>query len=99
MEEKKTRKFKFTKLVRDNIVDQIEKNGGKAYYTDLDTDDFVHELKLKLLEETMEVPESTREELIQELADIQEVIDNLVEALEVDKEDLKVIQEKKREKV
>jgi predicted house-cleaning noncanonical NTP pyrophosphatase (MazG superfamily) len=94
----KVRKFKFAKLVRDKIVDSIETTGGKVKKRTLSSEEFVKELKAKILEEAREIPTDTDEELISELADLQEIIDNLREALNITIEDLKLVQEKKNEK-
>ena len=93
------RKFKFEKLVRDKIVDGIKEAGNTPVYFALKGDEFVNELKQKVLEEAMEVPnEESKEELLKELADVQEVLDNLVEALGSSKEEIQEIQKKKNDK-
>jgi len=94
-----TRKFKFEKLVRDKIVDGIKEAGNTPVYHKLNDEDFIYQLKQKVLEEAVEVPrEEDREELLKEIADVQEVIDNLIEALGSSKEEVAEIQKKKNEK-
>jgi len=92
------RKFKFQKIVRDKIVDGIINEGNKPNYKVLSNDEFIKELKLKLLEEAKELPEAKNDEIIGELADIQEIIDNLLEELKLSQEQLNQAQEKKNEK-
>lgn len=92
------RKFKFGKLVRDNIVKGIIAVGNVPNHRKLNEDEYVQELKNKLLEETKELPTAQNTEVIGELADIQEIIDNLLIALNTSKEELKTAQEKKNNK-
>ncbi len=94
------RRFKFSKLVRDKIVDEIISVGNNPNWKVLSDIEYIRELKNKILEEALEVPKCDNEvELIKELADIQEVIDNLLDALKISKEQFKQTQDKKNEKV
>lgn len=93
------RKFKFSKLVRDKIVDGIISVGNKPDWRKLEKPEYIEELKKKMVEETMEVPGTKNpEELVKELADVQEIIDNLLETLKVSKKRFAEIQKKKNEK-
>lgn len=67
----------YNKLVRDNIPKIIEANGEKAIAYILNDEQYIAELKKKLLEEVNEYLES--DELV-ELADILEVVDALAVA-------------------
>lgn len=67
----------YNKLVRDNIPDIISKNGETAHISVLDDEEYLKELKTKLVEETNEFLEN--EELC-ELADILEVVAYLAKA-------------------
>lgn len=93
------RKFKFAKLVRDKIVDQIVSNGNKPNWRVLSDEDYIKELKNKILEEASEISKSEdSEDLVKELADVQEIVDNLLDTLKVSKKQFKEIQNKKNKK-
>ena len=69
----------FNKLVRDNIPDIIENNGEKAIIRILNDDEYRNELYKKLIEETNEVVSSkNKEETLEELADVLEVLKAIV---------------------
>lgn len=89
------RRFKFNKLVRDNIVEKIISGGGNPIWRKLDQEEYIVELKKKLIEETKELDEANADEVLKELADAQEIIDNLVEAIGSSKKDLSEQQVKK----
>lgn len=67
----------YNKLVRDNIPQIIENNGGKPKTKILSNDEYIAELNKKLCEECQEYIES---EDIEELADICEVVYALIKA-------------------
>ncbi|OGM31960.1 hypothetical protein A2803_02630 [Candidatus Woesebacteria bacterium RIFCSPHIGHO2_01_FULL_44_21] len=91
------RKFKFEKLVRDKIVDAIIANGNHPNWKTLSDKEYIDELKKKIIEEASELINSEGEELLKELVDIQEIIDNLLLALQVSKEKLLEVQNKKNQ--
>ena len=93
------RKFRFDKLVRDKIVDGIKEAGNIPHHTKLSNKAFVEELKKKILEEALEIPNTKgKTELVEELADLQELIDNLLDAIAVSKKELLIIQKDKNRK-
>ena len=68
--------FRFDKLVRDNIVPEMEDEGSVVKWRKLDNDEFAEELVRKLKEELDELDEEVgndRERDIKELADVAEV--------------------------
>lgn len=65
---------KYNKLVRDNIIDIIEKDNKKAQYHIATENEYFQYLTLKLDEEVKEFKE---EYSIEELADVIEVIESL----------------------
>ncbi len=79
------------KLVRDKIVDKILKSGAKVNSKILNGEQFVEELKKKLqeeLNELMKVKYRDKKNLINEISDIQLLINYLLKALEISKEEL-----------
>mgnify|MGYP000904656588 CR=1 FL=1 len=91
------RYFKFDRLVRDEIVYQILKNGDLPNYRYLDDDEYVRRLKEKLLEESQEVcVAEKKEDLLEELADVLEVVESMLEVMGSSKLDLRKVQAKKR---
>ena len=70
----------FNKLVRDNIPDIIRNNGEEASIRILDDDEYKEELLKKLSEETSEVKNATsKDELLEELADVLEILKAIAE--------------------
>jgi len=95
----KTYKFKYAKLVRDRIADHAKKDGAYVSQKILSENKYISELQKKLLEETKEFTKTrVREEMLEELSDVQEIIDNLLAALNYKGRDLKKIQAKKNQK-
>ena len=61
----------YNKLIRDKIVDFIEKDGKKAIVSALNDEQYKIELLKKLLEEANEVANSSNSnEMLEELADV-----------------------------
>lgn len=95
----KKRKFKFEKLVRDRIVEHIKKNGAKPHFRKLGDTEYIEELKKKVLEEAKEIPTvKDNNELVSEIADLQEVLDYLIKTLGVSKKELRRLQKVKNKK-
>lgn len=70
----------FNKLVRDNIPNIIENNGEKAITRTLDNEEYRGELYKKLLEESQEVINSKyTEDILEEVADVLEVLKSIAE--------------------
>ncbi len=83
----------YNKLVRDRIPEIINYSGKSCTTKTLTNDEYKLELKRKLVEETKELLEAeTVEEVIEELADIYEVIESI---LFDEKIDIKDIQDKR----
>jgi predicted house-cleaning noncanonical NTP pyrophosphatase (MazG superfamily) len=92
------RKFKFQKLVRDLIIDQMIFGGAEPTYHELSNEEHLGELKKKVLEEASEMNINDKDELLKELADLQEVIDALVKTINKTPTDLKSAQDRKHQK-
>ena len=80
------------KLVRDNIPKIIEKQGNKCSYKILNNEEYNQALNEKLKEELNEYLEN---ENIEELADLQEVINAILQFKGVDKTTFEQIREEK----
>lgn len=87
-----------SKLVRDKIIEIKQKNGQNPEYDILKSVEYLQALKNKLVEESSEVAQTTtEEELLEELADLQEVMDCLLRQAKISKTQLKLAQIKKNE--
>lgn len=92
-------KFKYAKLVRDKIPEKIKKSGGKVNQKILGVNNYISELKKKLIEEGEELIDTKNaKDALDEMADIQEIIDSLLIALNYKSQDLKKIQKEKIKK-
>ena len=90
--------FKQNKLWRDKIVDMRQRLGSKLNWRRLNDAEFDQQLRIKLVEEADEVVAAkNRKELIEELADIYEVIDALIEVNHISHDEIRAEQTKKRE--
>ncbi len=90
MEKYKMRKFVQNKLWRDKANDILEvEHGSIIHWRRLDDSEFNEQLKLKLLEEADEVRVAkSKEDLISELADVFEVLDNVLKLNNISKNDV-----------
>ena len=83
---KKFKYLKFEKLVRDRNPDTITKSGGECIYYNLQKDDFIRHLKLKLIEEAQEVFDAKDlDEMIDEMGDVVEVLKSLIRVAKIRK--------------
>ena len=70
------RQFYQNKLWRDKAIENLERTGSVVHWRRLCDSEYDQQLRLKILEEAHEVSTATsRDELINELADVLEVID------------------------
>jgi predicted house-cleaning noncanonical NTP pyrophosphatase (MazG superfamily) len=81
----------YFKLVRDDVIDQIEAKGLKVKYRFIeDGQEFIDVVKGKLIEEAKEVDlEDKPEKILEELADVLEVVYAAVEAIGMTRADLR----------
>ena len=87
------------KLVRDKIPGIIEANKEKAIYHILDEQEYKNELKNKLEEEVLEVRKAQdKNEILEECADVLEVLRALVQTYGYTWDDLVEVNASKREK-
>ena len=89
-------KYTYNKLVRDKIPENINSmEGRKATWRIMDDEEYIKELNKKLLEEAHEFIEGNA---VEELADIMEVIQSIMRVKNISYEELKNVQQMKREK-
>lgn len=94
----KFRKFKQDKLWRDGAVERLVTMGSKIHWRRLSDIEFAEQLKKKFLEEAQEVYNAqTKEALLEELADIVEVISSLCDVHSVTLQDIIAVQQKKKQ--
>lgn len=86
----------YNKLIRDNIPSIIEKENKTCIVTILNEVEFLVELKKKLIEESTEVSKANmRHDLVNELADVQEIVDKIKEVYQIKHEEITLIQQSK----
>lgn len=91
--------IEFNKVVRDKIPDIIQQGGEQVEIIRLTGDAFVRALQKKLVEEAFEAMDAqSGEELIGELADIQEVVNAIREKLDVSITELEQLRDDKNKK-
>jgi predicted house-cleaning noncanonical NTP pyrophosphatase (MazG superfamily) len=94
----KFRTFKQHKLVRDKILNLMQEQGSKLYAMQLSDKDFQKQLKIKLVEEALEVQHANnKENITEELADVLEVVHALANAHDINFKDVEAAQKLKRE--
>jgi len=90
------KKIAHNKLIRDNIPAIIQAAGKTCSIKTLDEQQYIAELKAKLIEESLEVQHAENQaQVISELADVYEVLEALQTALKIDSTE---IQRKQMEK-
>jgi len=93
--------FYFRKLVRDQVLQRcLDDPKVKTQYRILDPVEFKKELITKIYEEAAEIPilTETNDEVLSEIADVQAIVDSLIEAYGYTKEDVVFAQNKKAAK-
>lgn len=89
----------YNKLIRDKIPGIIAADGWISKTRVLKSKEFIQALKKKILEEAQELSEGKgRDNLIEELVDIQEIIDAILREKKVKFSEFRKIQTKKRQK-
>jgi predicted house-cleaning noncanonical NTP pyrophosphatase (MazG superfamily) len=86
----------YNKLVRDRIPEIIRQSGNQCEVANMSEVEFSQALREKLLEEAQEAAVATPENLVSELADLQEVIDALLTVYGIEREDVLTQQRRKR---
>ncbi len=81
-------KFKFSKLVRDKIIDHQVNSGAIPHYRPLSDKEHKQQLVEKIIEEAKEITQAKQEERASEIADVQQALDDLVERYGLTKKDI-----------
>lgn len=90
------RKFAQNKLWRDKAPCLMEDTGSKIYLKKLSDEEYNECLKDKLQEESTEVKNAaTKKEMLEEIADVLEVIDAICKLHNIDKNELEKCKQKK----
>lgn len=93
------RKFKFEKLGRDRVLEVIRARGITVHERQLSEEEYVQKLKQKVVEEAGEVAEAkSREALVEECADVYEVLYALLKAENLSSAEVEKKRLEKREK-
>lgn len=83
----------YNKLIRDRIPEIIEKDGNTADIIILSEESFKQAIKEKLIEEATEVLNAdNRDEVLSELADLQEVMDTIKQMYNINTLEVNTIQ-------
>lgn len=92
------KRYQFNKLVRSKLPARMESEGVRINGCTLSDEEYVMQLKQKLMEEAEEVSlATTRENLVVELADVMEVITALAEAASIDLSEIEKAKIEKRD--
>ena len=90
------KKVYYRKLIRDNIPEIIKSKGGEYKIKTLQKREFEKELRKKLLEESKELLEAPKKEVINELSDVLEIIKSIASHHKIDFKKIEKNQIKKR---
>lgn len=93
------KEISYNKLVRDRIPEIIEKNGDECQIQTMDDWEFKKKLKEKLVEEASELTKvKSKEEIINELVDISEVIQAIQSIEKITVQEVEIERRKKKKK-
>lgn len=93
----------YSKLVRDGIIEKIRVNGDVASYRQATDEEFPAYVARKVREEARELSEAllagSNEAIIEEIADLREIVDEVIALRGISNEAIAQIQKQKRYKV
>lgn len=89
--------FQFNKLVRDKLPDMYEELGQRIIWRRLLGRELLLRLREKLVEESAEISfeEEDRDEIIDELGDVEQVMDDIKAQLNISDEEVRAAKQKK----
>ena len=90
------KKVVYNKLIRDKIPEVITRTGGQFKTKTLTKKQFEKELKDKLIEESKELGKASEKEIINELADVLELVKAISEHHKLNFKKVEKYQEKKQ---
>jgi predicted house-cleaning noncanonical NTP pyrophosphatase (MazG superfamily) len=91
------RRFRVEKLIRDRLPELMRAQGLSVFERRMETGEFIARLKEKLIEEAREAAASeSRGELVEELADLTEVVAALADAAGILPAEIETVRLKKR---
>jgi predicted house-cleaning noncanonical NTP pyrophosphatase (MazG superfamily) len=90
------KKYYHKKLIRDKIPEIIKAHGGEFELRKMSNKEFEKELKRKLIEETKELIGTSKHGMINELADVLEIIKSLSDHYKIDFKSIEKYQKDKR---
>jgi len=89
----------YPKLIRDRIPEIILADGRKVDTRTLDDEEFLQYLLKKITEEAQELENATTDSnILEEIADVREILDSILELKSVSPEEIQAIQDEKRQK-
>lgn len=92
--------FELNKLVRDKLPNEYSKNGQEAKYKELSLEQYQHELINKIIEEATELGlEAATDKVISEIADIRQVLADLMKTYGIEEDQVIQKQLEKLEKI
>ena len=92
------KKYYHQKLIRDRIPEVIKATGDEGKTRILGEREYEKELKKKLIEESKEVLKASKEEVLNELADVLELIKSIASHYKISFPKVEKFQEEKRKK-
>ncbi len=94
------KRFKTNILIRNNRLKLMRENGLTVNYDILSDNDYIIELKKKIIEEAQEVFEAENlNDIKSELIDVMEVIDHLIEIYGFDRAEMNRLKQEKQHKI
>lgn len=91
-------RYSHNKLIRDKIPEIIKANGDQCEVRVMGEEEFERELRRKLAEEASELMETSREDLVNEMADVLELLKAITDFYGIEFQQVEQEQARKKEK-
>lgn len=88
---------KYGKLVRDRIPEIVKQAGKSVTWRKLSPEEFRLALRAKVLEEAKELVNAADDTLLSELADLVEIIEAILQAYDLTRDELEAARQKKND--